>query len=148
MKGNMKESQKGKSHQVWQCYQLNRVPREGYLQKLPARNKDLQILQVSWRNVAMNQNPVPPVNIPIPTKIGSKMGGAPTNQNGIPLVLTHSHTTDPTCPLWCSEKKLVRRKKTIQIQYHRSNMPCPALSGAQNSFTVPEKYVCTSYHRF
>ena len=36
----------------------------------------------------MGQNPVPPVNIPIPTKIGSKMGGAPTNQNGTPLVLT------------------------------------------------------------
>ena len=28
--------------------------------------------------MAMGQNPVPPVNIPIPTKIGSKMGG----QNG------------------------------------------------------------------
>ena len=28
--------------------------------------------------VAMGQNPVPPVNIPIPTKIGPKMGGAPT----------------------------------------------------------------------
>ena len=34
---------------------------------------------------------LPPVNIPSPTEIGSKMGGAPTNQNGIPLVLTHSH---------------------------------------------------------
>ena len=33
--------------------------------------------------LAMGQNPVPPANIPIPTKIGSKMGGAP-------LVLTHS----------------------------------------------------------
>ena len=29
---------------------------------------------------------VPPVNIPIPTRIGSKIDGAP--QNGIPLVLT------------------------------------------------------------
>ena len=28
--------------------------------------------------MAMGQKPVPPVNIPIPTKIGSKMGGAPT----------------------------------------------------------------------
>ena len=28
--------------------------------------------------MAMSQNPIPPVNIPIPTKIGSKMGGAPT----------------------------------------------------------------------
>ena len=28
--------------------------------------------------MAMGQNPLPPVNIPIPTKIGSKMGGAPT----------------------------------------------------------------------
>ena len=29
-------------------------------------------------NMAMGQNPVPLVNIPIPTKTGSKMGGAPT----------------------------------------------------------------------
>ena len=29
-------------------------------------------------HVAMGQNPVPPVNIPILTKIGSRMGGAPT----------------------------------------------------------------------
>ena len=28
--------------------------------------------------LAMGQNPVPPVNIPIPTQTGSKMGGAPT----------------------------------------------------------------------
>ena len=32
---------------------------------------------------------IPPVNIPIPTKIGSKMGGP---QNGIPLVLTPGHS--------------------------------------------------------
>ena len=30
------------------------------------------------RRHIIGQNPVPPVNIPIPTKIGSKMGGAPT----------------------------------------------------------------------
>ena len=42
--------------------------------------------------ITMGQNSVPPVNIPIPTKIGSKMGGEFTNpnQNGIPLV-TRSH---------------------------------------------------------
>ena len=28
-------------------------------------------------HMGMGQNPVPPVNIPISTKIGSKMGGAP-----------------------------------------------------------------------
>ena len=27
------------------------------------------------RDLAMGQNPIPPVNVPIPTKIGSKMGG-------------------------------------------------------------------------
>ena len=37
---------------------------------------------------------VPPVNIPIPTKIGSKMGGAPT-PNGIPLVLTTTAKSHP-----------------------------------------------------
>ena len=31
-------------------------------------------------HMAMGQKPVPPVNIPIPTKIGSKMGGAPTRK--------------------------------------------------------------------
>ena len=41
-------------------------------------------------HVAMGQNSVPPVNIPIPTKISSKMGGAPTPKM-VPLVLTHSH---------------------------------------------------------
>ena len=41
-------------------------------------------------HVAVGQNPVPPVNIPIPTKIGSKMGSAPA-PNRIPLVLPHSH---------------------------------------------------------
>ena len=30
--------------------------------------------------MAMGQNPAPPVNIPIPTKIGSKMGGEFTYQ--------------------------------------------------------------------
>ena len=30
--------------------------------------------------MAMGQKPVPPVNIPIPTKIGSKMGGEFTYQ--------------------------------------------------------------------
>ena len=33
--------------------------------------------------VAMGQNPIPPVNIPIPTKI-------PTKMRGDPLVLTHT----------------------------------------------------------
>ena len=44
-------------------------------------------------DVAMGQNPNrTPSEHPNPTtKIGSKMGGAPTNQNGIPLVLTHSN---------------------------------------------------------
>ena len=42
-------------------------------------------------HLAMGQNPVPPVNIPIPTKIGSKMGGEFTYPRMVPLVLTHSH---------------------------------------------------------
>ena len=46
------------------------------------------------QHMGVGQIPVPPVNIPIPTKIPTKMGGAPTNQNGIPLVLTHSHISE------------------------------------------------------
>ena len=41
--------------------------------------------------VATGQKPVTPVNIPIPTKIGSKMGGTPTNQNGTIGFDNHSH---------------------------------------------------------
>ena len=46
-----------------------------------------------WTNLhlAMVQNHVPPVSIPIPTKIGSKMGGAPTPKWDPKEVLTHSH---------------------------------------------------------
>ena len=52
-------------------------------------------------HMAMGQNPVPSVNIPIPTKIGSKMGGALktpkwTNQNPFPLTLA---LTTPGLPL-------------------------------------------------
>ena len=43
--------------------------------------------------MAMGQNPVPPVKIPIPTKIGS---GWCTCPKKVPLVLTHSQM-DPTC---------------------------------------------------
>ena len=42
--------------------------------------------------MAMGQNPVPPVNIPIPTKIGSKMGDAPYPKMGSPFVLTTTAT--------------------------------------------------------
>ena len=38
--------------------------------------------------MAMGQKPVPPVNIPIPTKIGPKMGGEFTYPKLLPLVLT------------------------------------------------------------
>ena len=42
--------------------------------------------------LAMAQNPgYPPVNIPIPPKLGSKMGGEFTYPKMVPLVLTHSH---------------------------------------------------------
>ena len=42
--------------------------------------------------MGMGRNPNRPVNIPIPTEIDSKMGGAlHLPQNGIPLVLTHGH---------------------------------------------------------
>ena len=40
----------------------------------------MSFLTIQVGNMAMGQNPVPPVNIPIPTKIGSKMDGA--SQNG------------------------------------------------------------------
>ena len=41
-----------------------------FLVGLKGKHKD------SPGDLAMGQKPVPPVNIPIPTKIGSKMGGA------------------------------------------------------------------------
>ena len=45
-------------------------------------------------DMAMGQNPVPPVNIPIPTKLGSIMGGAPkTPQNVSTQVICRVHRT-------------------------------------------------------
>ena len=54
-----------------------------------------QLLEL--REMAMGQNPVPLANIPIPTKIGSKMGCAPTPKE-IPLVLTHSQISKNHSP--------------------------------------------------
>ena len=50
--------------------------------------------------VAMGQDPIPPVNIPIPTKMGG-INCAPTKQNGISLVLTHSQVT----PKWAHHSR-------------------------------------------
>ena len=47
--------------------------------RLPC-NHHLNVEGSNFQDVAMGQNPSPPVNIPIPTKIGSKMGGAPTRK--------------------------------------------------------------------
>ena len=52
--------------------------------------------------MAMGQNPVTAVNIPIPPpKIGSKMGSEFTSPKMVPLVLTHSHIepNNPELPL-------------------------------------------------
>ena len=46
-----------------------------------------------YQHTAMGQNPVPPVNIPIPTETGSKMGGEFTCPKIVPLVLTHGRLT-------------------------------------------------------
>ena len=54
-----------------------RLPLHGVpAQRLGERVREKRL--VRFPDLAMGQNPVPPVNIPIPTKIGSKMGGAPT----------------------------------------------------------------------
>ena len=63
------------------------VPLETNSKRVPSRHAFHHILfhgapivLLSLRksyHLAMGQNPVPPVNIPISTKIGSKMGGAP-----------------------------------------------------------------------
>ena len=46
----------------------------------------------SARDMAMGQKPNrTPSEHPIPTKMGSKMGGAPNYPKMVPLVLTHSH---------------------------------------------------------
>ena len=47
----------------------------------PGGNLEMQDSR-PFKHMAMGQNPVPPVNIPIPTKIGSKLGGAYLPQNG------------------------------------------------------------------
>ena len=52
--------------------------------------------------LAMGQNPnfVPPGNIPTPTKIGSKMGGAPTPKWDPKTVLTHSQMGFKALSFW------------------------------------------------
>ena len=42
-------------------------------------------------HMAVGQKPVFPVNLPIPTKLGSNMSGEFTYPKMVPLVLTHSH---------------------------------------------------------
>ena len=59
------------------------------------------------------QQSVPPVNIPIPTKIGSKMGGEFTYPKMLPLVLT----TTALCFLW--------------VHGVRGTQPDPAFQGAR-----------------
>ena len=50
--------------------------------------------------MAMGPNPVPPVNIPVPTKIVSKMGGAPTSKWDPAIgVDNHSQITNGPCPV-------------------------------------------------
>ena len=53
--------------------------------------------------MAMGQNPVPPVNIPIPTIIGSKMGGAPTPKWD-PISLDRPYLKTPSARLWSQKK--------------------------------------------
>ena len=54
-----------------------------------AQLKFLEAGTEGFLNMAVGQNPVPPVNIPIPTKIDQN--GWCTGPKMIPLVLTHSH---------------------------------------------------------
>ena len=53
-------------------------PREKYVHLVFSGFVTILSSSISRPQMAMGQNPVPPANIPIPTKIGSKMGGAPT----------------------------------------------------------------------
>ena len=63
--------------------------------------------------MAMGQSPVPPENIPIPTKIGSKMGGEFTYPKMVPLVLTHSHIKKAVAAE--GDKRPVRTMKRVPV---------------------------------
>ena len=63
--------------------------------------------------MAMGQNPVPPVNIPIPSNIGSKMGGEFTYPKMVPLVLTHSHIK--IIPVWPRSGMALLQVQTKQV---------------------------------
>ena len=86
---------------IWRC-----VP--GFSGNTPILvNKGLlfpaqQYLRSHHCQMAMGQNPVPPVNIPIPTKIPTQMGGAPTNQNG---TIGFDPQPDVQQPLWIAVKE-------------------------------------------
>ena len=54
-----------------------------------------EIYKQHLRQMAMSQNPVNPVNIPIPTKLGSKIGGEFTCQPK-----WYQTGFDPNCQIW------------------------------------------------
>ena len=77
--------------------------------------------------MAMGQTPVPPVNIPIPTKIGSKMGGAPKTPKWY-----HSFEPQPWC-LWG-----LWTKKSAELLL-RSSLPVHGLLSVQLGPFRPER---------
>ena len=64
-------------------------------QELEPRLAMFPFTKVPFSYLAMGQKPVPPVNIPIPTKIDSN--GWCTYHKMIPLVLSHSHFVMNRC---------------------------------------------------
>ena len=80
-------------------------------------------------DTAMGQKPVPPVNIPIPTKIGSKWVVHRKPQNGIPLVLTYCHTTNNGLPKFTHPPQRGRFRKISQKRLEKPRViPQPCIS--------------------
>ena len=94
--------------------------------------------------MAMGQNPAPPVNIPIPTKIGSKMGGEFTYpNNGIPLVLTHGQMAmDQVATLEsCKISLKAWQDEFIHLPSHRSPL---GFRGGPQTCLLERGRLCTS----
>ena len=90
--------------------------------------------------MAMGQNHVPPVNIPIPTKIGSKMGGEFTYPKmGSHWFFNHSHIIyfcrGPLVPCFgikCHRAKDPRTRRKGRVQFRLSSIYEREIKGEWN----------------
>ena len=90
--------------------------------------------------------PYPTVNIPIPTKIGSKTGGAPTNQHGIPF---NGFDNNQSEALEVQPEGVAEVQTFAQVQVHLrfsdpdglpKSLAAPKVESAAHEFSLGQKF--------